>query len=121
MGVISKTPLDPPLRTDIKNLRFCPIGEYSLAQEDGNIFTFSNDPFTFLFRINATEARDPQFSPDSQEIFVLTNGLRVEEWNIDDQDRTSVHEMTLPAGCLQISLSHDGKLLASVNRNLDFA
>jgi hypothetical protein len=121
VGVISKKPLDPPLRTDIKNLKFSPNGGYSLAQDDGNIFVFANDPFTFLFRINAAEAHDAQFSPDSQEIFFLTRGLRVEDWNIDDQDRTSVHEMTLPEGCLQSSLSHDGKLLACVNRKLDFA
>ena len=121
VGAVSKQPLDPPLRTDIKNLKFSPNGEYSLAQDDANIFVFANDPFTFLFRINAAEARDAQFSPDSQEIFFLTHGLRVEEWGIDDQNRTSVHEMTLPDGCLQSALSHDGKLLACVNRSLDFA
>ncbi len=121
VGVVSRKPLDPPLRTDIKNLKFSPNGEYALAQDDASIFVFANDPFTFLFRINAAEAHDAQFSPDSQEIFFLTQGLRVEEWNIDDQDRAGVHEMTLPEGCLQSSLSHDGKLLACVNRNLDFA
>jgi WD40 repeat protein len=121
VGVVSKKPLDPPLRTDITNLKFSPNGEYSLAQDDANIFVFANDPFAFLFRIEATEAHDAQFSPDSQEILFLTQGLRVEEWNIDDQDRTSVHEMALPDGCLQSSLSHDGKLLACVNRSLDFS
>jgi WD40 repeat protein len=121
VGVISKKSLDPPLRTDIKNLKFSPNGEYSLAQDDASIFVFANDPFTFLFRIGAAETHDAQFSPDSQEILFLTHGLRVEEWNIEDQNRTSVHEMTLPEGCLQSSLSHDGESLACVNKNLDFA
>ena len=121
VGVFSRTPLNPPLRTDIKNLRFSPNGEYSLAQDDGNIFVFSNDPFSFLFRIDAAEAHHAQFSQDSQKILFLTQGLRVEEWSIDDQERTSVHEMTLPEGCLQSSLSHDGKLLGCVNRSLDLS
>lgn len=121
VGVISKKPLDPPLRTDIKNLKFSPDGAYSLAQDDANIFVFANDPFTFLFRIVAAEAHNAQFSPDSQKIFLLTRGLRVEEWNIDEQSRASVHEITLAEGCLQARLSHDGKILACVNRSLDFA
>lgn len=121
VGVISREPLDPPLRTDIKNLKFSPDGEYSLAQDDSSIFVFANDPFAFLFRIDASEARRAQFSQDSQKILFVTQGLRVEEWSIDDQERTSVHEMTLPDGCLQGSLSHDGKLLACVNRTLDLS
>lgn len=121
VGVISTEPLDPPLRTDIKNLKFSPDGEYSLAQDDASIFVFANDPFAFLFRIDAAEARRAQFSQDSQKILFVTQGLRVEEWSIDDQERTSVHEMTLPEGCLQSSLSHDGKLLACVNRTLDLS
>jgi WD40 repeat protein len=113
--------LEPPLRSDIENLKFSPSGEYSLAQDDASIFVFANDPFTFLFRIDAPEARHAQFSPDSQKILFVTEGLRVEEWSIDDQERTSVHEMTVPEGCLQSTLSHDGKLLGCVNRNLDLS
>jgi WD40 repeat protein len=121
VGVVSRKPLDPPLRTDINNLRFSPDGEHSLAQDDASIFVFANDPFTFLFRISATEAHQAQFSQDSQRILFVTQGLRVEEWNIDDQERTSVHEMALPEGCLVSSLSHDGKLLGCVNRGLDLS
>jgi Peptidase family M48 len=121
VGVASKKPLDPPLRTDVRNLKFSPDGEYSLAQDDATVFVFANDPFTFLFRIDGTEAHEVQFSRDSQKILLLTHGLRIEEWNIDDQERTSVHEMTFPGGCLQSSLSHDGKLLACVNSELDFS
>lgn len=120
VGSVSKRPLEPPLRTDIRNLKFSPNGEYSLAQDDASVFVFANDPFTFLFRIGGAEAHEAQFSPDSQKILLLTRGLRIEEWSIDDQERTSVHEMTLPEGCTQSSLSHDGKLLACVSHQLDF-
>jgi hypothetical protein len=121
VGVVSKRPLDPPLRTDIRNLKFSPNGEYSLAQDDASIFVFANDPFTFLFRIGGAEAQEAQFSLDSQKILLLTRGLRIEEWSIDDQERMSVHEMALPDGCTQSSLSHDGKLLACVTHQLDFS
>jgi WD40 repeat protein len=120
-GTVSKKPLEPPLRTDIKNLKFSPNGEYSLAQDDASIFVFANNPFEYLFRIDAAEAYHAQFSPDSKKILFLTQGLRVEEWNIDDEERTGVHEMALPEGCLSSVLSHDGKLLACVNRHLDLS
>jgi WD40 repeat protein len=121
VGTVSKTPLEPPLRTDVQNLKFSPDGEYSLAQDDASIFVFENDPFELLFRIDAAEAHHAQFSPDSKKILFLTQGLRVEEWNIDDAERTSVHELALPEGCLSSTLSHDGKLLACVNQHLDLS
>jgi Peptidase family M48 len=121
VGVISKERLEPPLRTDIRNLKFSPDGAYSLAQDDADIFVFANDPFSFLFRIDATEAHAAQFSQDSQNILFFTRGLRVEEWNIADQARTGIHELSLPEGCVESALSHDGKILACINRNFDFS
>lgn len=121
VGAVSRKMLDPPLRTDIQNLKFSPDGKYSLAQDDAGVFVFSNDPFTFLFRINADAAHQVQFSPDSQKILLLTRHLRIEEWGIESQERTSVHEMALQDGCTQSSLSHDGTLLACVSHTLDFS
>ncbi len=121
VGTVWSKPLEPPLRTDIRNLKFSPDGEYSLAQDDASIFVFSNDPFEFQFRIDASEAQHAQFSTDSKNILFLTQGLKVEEWNIASEERTEVHEMTLPEGCLASVLSHDGRLLGCVNRHLDFS
>lgn len=120
VAVTAKKSLSPPLRTDLVNLKFSSDGEYSLAQDDASIFVFANHPYTLLFRIDAPDTYHAQFSPDSQNVVFLTEGLRVEEWNIDDQERSSVHEIALPEGCLHAELSHDGKLLACVNRHLDF-
>jgi WD40 repeat protein len=121
VGTVSKKLLEPPLRSDVKNLKFSPNGEYSLAQDDANIFVFANDPFEFLFRIDAAEAHHAQFSPDSKKVFFLTQGLRVEEWDVDEEERTRVHEMALPEGCLASTLSHDGRMLACVNPHLDLS
>ena len=57
VGAVSKKPLEPPLRADIKNLKFSPDGEYSLAQDDASIFVLSNDPFRHTFRIDAPRKR----------------------------------------------------------------
>jgi WD40 repeat protein len=71
------------------NLKFSPDAEYSLAQDDASIFVLANDPLEFLFRIDAAEAHQAQFSPGSKRILFLTQGLRVEEWNIDDTGKGS--------------------------------
>jgi hypothetical protein len=119
VGVISKKALEPPLRTDMRNVKFSPIGDYSLAQDDSSIYVFENDPFHFVFRIDAPEAHNAQFSPDSKKILFLTQGLRVEEWDVDDAEQSNVHEIALQEGCLADTISNDGKLLACVNSHLD--
>lgn len=121
IGVVAKKPLAPPLRTDITRLRFSPNGDYALAQDDSSIFVLSHDPLAVLFRIDAPDAYPAEFSPDSQNIVFETKGMRVESWNIDNQEQTSIHEVAIPGGCVQTHLSHDGKLLACLNENLDIS
>ena len=121
IGVVDRKPLKPPLRTDITRLRFSPNGDYALAQDDSSIFVLSHDPFEVLFRMDASDAYPAEFSPDSQSIVFETRGMRVESWSIDDQAQTSVHEVAIPGGCVQTHLSHDGKMLACLNENLDIS
>ena len=47
-GVLQKTQLDPPLRDDIKRLRFSPDGKYILAQDDAGINVLTHSPFAAL-------------------------------------------------------------------------
>jgi WD40 repeat protein len=49
---------------------------------------------------------------DSQTVSFYTAGLRVETWNIVDQERTVLQEMVIKNGCFQTELSPDGKFLA---------
>ena len=120
-GVIAKKALDPPLRTDLNYLRFSPDGQYAIAQDDSSIFVLSRDPFDLLLRIDAPEARLAQFTPDSKEIVFDTRGMRVERWNVDDQERTDIQELAVPEGCVATRLSPDGKSLACLNQNLDIS
>ncbi len=118
-GVISKVQLTPPLRSDIKHLRFSPDGEYVLAQDDSGITVLSRQPFAPLFRIEAPEAKHAMFSPDSQNIVFATDNLRVERWSISEQQVLQMKEVVIRGGCIQTELSSDGKYLACLNTNFD--
>jgi hypothetical protein len=111
-GVLFKRELDPPLRGDIRHLRFSPDGKYILAQDDSSLYILTREPFAPLFRIDAPEANSAMFSADSQTVSFYTSGLRVETWNIADQERTGLHDMALQHSCIQTQLSPDGKFLA---------
>ena len=111
-GVVDKRVLDPPLRSDVSTLKFSPDGKYVLAQDDSSVFVLSREPLQLLFRIDAEDSRPAQFTPDSQSVVFDTRKMRVEEWRIADQERTSVHEMTIPKGCDVARLSPDGNTFA---------
>jgi WD40 repeat protein len=114
-GLISKHRLSVRLRPEITNLRFSPNGKYILAQDDGGIHLVSRDPFAFLFYIPAPDAHQAKFSSDSKSIVFSTTDLRVEVWGVAEQKRTSVHEITVRAPCMQTELSPDGSVLACLN------
>lgn len=118
-GVLSKTVLDPPLRSEVTHLRFSPDGKYLLAQDDSGINVLTREPFQILFRIDAPEALPAQFAPDSQTIAFSTPGLRVESWNVAEQKQQSVKEMYVRDRCLQLELSPDGKALGCLEGDFD--
>jgi len=115
-GVILKQELNPPLRGDIRFLRFSPDGKYVLAQDDSSVYILTREPFAVLFRIDAAEAYSATFSADSKTVSFYTPGLRVETWNVQDQQRTELHDMVIFHGCWQTELSPDGKYLACFER-----
>jgi WD40 repeat protein len=118
-GVLSKTILAPPLRSEVTHLKFSSDGKYLLAQDDSGINVLTREPFQLLFRIDAPEALPAQFSPDSQSIAFSTPGLRVESWNVAEQKQQSVKEMYVRDRCLQIELSPDGKALGCLEGDFD--
>ncbi len=118
-GLRSKIALDPPLRGEITHLRFSPDGKYILAQDDSGINLLSREPFAPLFRIEAPEARQAQFTPNSQDVIFSTSELRVELWSVADQKLKTARELFVRKVCLQTMLSPDGKSLACLDSNLD--
>ena len=118
-SVVSKTALEPPLRGDITHLRFSPDGKYILAQDDAGINVLTREPFKSVFRIDAPEADEAQFTPDSRNIAFNTSDLRVEIWNVAEEKLSEAHEVVVRKTCLQNLLSPDGKTLACLDE--DFA
>jgi len=115
-GLLMRKKVEPALRPDISNLRFSHDGKYVLAQDEGGIHVLTRDPLQVLFFIEAPDADKASFSPDSQSIAFKTPALRVETWDVAQQKRTSVHELTLRVGCLQSELSPDGQYLACLDK-----
>lgn len=111
-GVLNKTRLNPPLRGDIRHLKFSRDGKYILAQDEGSIYVLTRQPFAPLFQIDAPSAEPAQFSPGSDQVVFHNRSLRVETWNIATRKRTSAHEFIERKGCLQSDLSPDSRVLA---------
>lgn len=120
-GVLSKLQLSPPLRSDIVHIRFSPDGQYVIAQDDAGITVLTREPFAQLFRIEAPEAKNAMFSPDSSSIVFATDNLRVEKWSIEEQKLLEANEVVILRGCIQTSVSSDGKYLACLKTNFDLA
>src|SRR5215213_868052 len=118
-GVVSKTQLSPRLQSDIRRLRFSPDGRYVLAQDDSGITVLTREPFAPVFRAEAGDARAAHFTPDSQGFVFYTDNLRVERWDIAAQKQADVKEVIVRRGCLQTSISPDGKYLACFGPEFD--
>jgi peptidase M48-like protein len=118
-GVLARKQLNDPLRGDIEHFRFSPDGKFLLAQDEGGIYLLSRDPFKFVFRIDAADAQPAQFSPDSRQLVFFSSGLRVETWDIDRQEQTSVMDVPAIRGCRQTELSPDAKYLACFVNAMD--
>jgi hypothetical protein len=111
--------LDPPMSPALENVRLSPDGKYLLAQDELRIHVLSRQPLKVLYSINAPNARMAQFTPDSADLVFYYSGLRFEEWKAATGEREQVHDIADYAGCLQDSLSPDGKYFACFSRNFD--
>ena len=118
-GVVSKIQLSPPLRSDITHIHFSPDGAYILAQDDSGISVLSREPFSGLFRIEASDAKPANFTPDSKSIVFSNDNLRVEKWSIAEQKMLEAKEIVQLKGCLQTALSPDGRFMACLSPNMD--
>jgi WD40 repeat protein len=110
--VISKTRLNPPLQGEISHLKFSRDGKYILAQDAGNIYVLTRQPFAPVFQMEAPDAARAEFSPGSDQVVFANRHLRVEIWSIATHRRVSAHEIVDRKGCWQSNLSPDGSILA---------
>ena len=120
-GVFSKTTLNPPLQSDIRQVHYSPDGKYLLAQNESTIFVMTREPFAPQFTIYAPDAYPASFTPDSQSIVFYTESLRVESWSVPEQVRNSASEVVITRGCIQTELSPNGKYLACYGDEFDLS
>ncbi len=116
-GLLSKQKLDPPLRSDLRNLRFSPDGKYLVAQDENSIYVLTASPVTNLFRVDTPDTHEPQFTPDSRAIVFYDKELRVQKWDVDGK-RIFVCELALSTRCIETRLSHSGEVLACLDQQL---
>lgn len=115
----AKIELTPPLRSDIKHVTFSPDGKYVLVQDDSSINVLTRDPFETVFHIEAPDAFNAHFTPDSQSVLFHTANMRVEKWSIPEKKITDVREIVVNKGCLQTRLAPDGQYIACVTPSFD--
>jgi hypothetical protein len=111
--------LDPPLRPSPWRIRFSPDGKKVLVQDEGSITVVDIEAQKVLFRIDAPEVNEAQFTPDSASLVFDDSNLRVERWNAATGERTDVKELVLFDGCDQSRLAPDGKTLVCLKLHFD--
>lgn len=116
-GLISKMPLNPPLRSDLRNLHYSPDGNYLLAQDENTIFVLTAHPVTNVFHLDAPDTYAPQFTPDSRAIVYYDKELRVQKWDVEGK-RIFLHELASSTHCLETTLSPSGEVLACLDEQL---
>jgi WD40 repeat protein len=117
-GVVDRKVLKDPLRGDITCFQYSKDGTYILAQDEGGIYVLTRDPFEFIFRIDAPEAEDAQFTPDGKSVAFFDTALRVETWNIEKQEQSSITDVPTLRRCRQTALSPDAKFLACFQQDM---
>jgi len=120
-GLVFKQTLALPLRPEITNLRFSPNGKYLLSQDEGGIHVLTRDPLAVLFYIDAVDAYEARFTPDSRAIVFHTRSLRVEIWSVADQMRIAAYELTVLHSCVQSLLSPDGLTLGCLDSEFNLS
>lgn len=117
-GLVAKTALQPSLRNTLEEALFSPDGKYIAAQDESSIFVLTREPLANLFRIDAPDAYAPQFSPDSRSVVFYDRELRVQKWDIETRQRTSIHELNVTR-CWGSGLAPTGDVLACARPRLE--
>lgn len=117
-GVADRKVLKDPLRGDVTRFQYSGDGVYILAQDEGCIYVLTRDPLKFVFRIDAPEAEEAQFTPDGKNVAFFDTALRVETWNIEKQEQASISDVPTLQPCRQTALSPDAKFLACFQEDM---
>ncbi len=107
--------LQQPMNPALENVALSPDGKYVLAQDAYQIHVLSTSPLQLRFSVDAQGAEMAQFTPDSQDLVFNYNDFHVERWQLATGQPTDIQDFVDYAGCVQTSLSPDGRVLACVS------
>jgi hypothetical protein len=117
-GLLWKRDLQPKLRSDINYIAFSADGKLLLAQDEFGISVIDVGEKKVLFQVPVENAQNAMFTPDRKYLMYVTDGLRVEKWEIASQKAVEARELFVYYDCIAHALSPDGKYLACVDRAL---
>ncbi len=117
-----------PRSCRFRQLRFSPNGRYILAQQANGVALLTVEPFRVLFQQAAENVSSAGFTPDSQQIWLVSapahvvtpqiafagSSHYVERWSIAGGARIEMKD-TRQRSCESSTLSPDGRVLACVD------
>lgn len=118
-GLISRVPLNPPLRSNIIQLRLSPNGNYILIQDAASVFILTREPLAFQFWLPARQAWPARFSADSSELVIASGNGVVGRWNLPDGQPLGQKNLGVKDGCIGGLLSPDGEVFACEGSQFD--
>ena len=111
-GVLSRQPLEPPLRDANVTLRYSPDGRILKIQNSSGIYVLSREPLTLRTYIAAEDVYPARFSFDSQALTVIGHGLTLNREKLPDGPKLEQRELPFQDACLDAELSPGGDLFA---------
>lgn len=118
-GLLSNTPLNPSLRSDVRQVRFSPSGNYILVQDAAGVYVLTPQPLALLFWLPAREAPPARFSADSNALIIASLDGMVGKWNLPGGQPAGQKQLNVNEGCSAALLSRDGELFACEGPRLD--
>ncbi len=112
---LSSVALQQPMNPALENVALSPDGKYVLAQDAYQIHVLGTSPLQLRFSVDALGAEMAQFTPDSQDLVFNYNDLHIERWQLASGQPTDIEDFVDYAGCIQTSISPDGRVLACVS------
>lgn len=111
-GLLSRIPLDPPLRGEIRQVRFAPGANYILIQDAAGVYVLTRHPLALLYWLPAREALAARFSSDSSALIISSRAGLVGKWNLPSGQPLGQEQLDVKEGCISAVLSADGERFA---------
>jgi hypothetical protein len=104
-GVLSRTPLKPPLRDAAVILRYSFDGRALMIQNASGVYLFSREPLVLRAHIATEDVYSARFSSNSQELTLVSHALFMDREKLPAGPRLETRALPFHEGCLDAELS----------------